>query len=329
MLEAPCASNNAVGTVTIERGAFWAHLSPSFLPTESDAADPRDGERSARGAQGARLALALQRLDVALAGGHPSRRPASVVSPSSPMKPTGAASLAPVTEPEDVGECIRRFQRGDPTAFAEIFRRYRRDVARLVFRMLGPNADAEDVIQEVFIQVHRSLKDFRGQSKFSTWLHRVTVNAVLMARRAARSRPVFAGEPSVDLEVDRGMLPDEDAARARRIDAFRRVIARLPEKKRIVYILHELEGIAPAEIAEIVDAPVLTVRTRLFYARREVEEMMRAEPALAQLAAELAEDDEDKANGASGPGSTRARSGVGGAAAACPVADKAVDTEDM
>ncbi|MGK4003044.1 sigma-70 family RNA polymerase sigma factor [Sorangium sp. So ce1036] len=316
--------------MTIERGAFWAHLSQSFLLLGPGAADPRDGELPARGAGDARPALVLQPLDAALGGGHPSRRPALVVSPSSPMTPAVAARLSPVTEPDDVGECIRRFQSGDPAAFAEIFRRYRRDVARLVFRMLGPNADTEDVIQEVFIQVHRSLKDFRGQSKFSTWLHRVTVNAVLMARRAARSRPVLAGEPSVDLEVDRGMLPDEDAARARRIDAFRRVIARLPEKKRIVYVLHELEGIAPAEIAEIVDAPVLTVRTRLFYARREVEAMMRGEPALAQLAAELAEGGEDRADGAAGPGAPRARGGVGGAAAACPAADKAaVDTEDM
>jgi RNA polymerase sigma-70 factor (ECF subfamily) len=136
--------------------------------------------------------------------------------------------------------------------------------------------------------VHRSLGDFRGQSKFTTWLHRVTVNVVLMARRAARSRPVFAGELLAEREADGRLLPDEEVVRRRRIDAFRRVLERLPEKKRTVYILHELEGIAPAEIAEIVGAPVLTVRTRLFYARRELEEMMRDEPALAQIAEELA-----------------------------------------
>lgn len=244
------------------------------------------------------------------------------------MSAEGAGRLPQVTEPDDVGEWIRRFQSGDPTAFAEIFRRYRRDVARLVFRMLGPTADVEDVIQEVFIQVHRSLGDFRGQSKFTTWLHRVTVNAVLMARRAARCRPVFVGELGVDIEVDRGMLPDEDAARARRIDAFRRVLERLPEKKRVVYVLHELEGIPPTEIAEIVGAPVLTVRTRLFYARREIEAMMRAEPALAQLAAELAEGGADKADDA-GPAAARTRVSVGGTAVGYPAADpSAVDAED-
>ena len=193
-----------------------------------------------------------------------------------------------MTEPDEIGELIRRFQQGNKGAFTEIFRRHRSDVARLVFRMLGPVADAEDVIQEVFLQVHRSLADFRGQSKFTTWLHRVTVNVVLMARRAARSRPVFVGEPLAEREADRSLLPDEDVVRRRRIDAFRRLLDRMPEKKRTVYVLHELEGIAPAEIAEIVGAPVMTVRTRLFYARRELEEMMREEPALAQLADELA-----------------------------------------
>ncbi|WP_437874998.1 RNA polymerase sigma factor [Sorangium sp. So ce513] len=305
--------------MAIETGALWAHLSRSFFPLAAPDGRgdlPRQAVEALRGA-----------LDAVFAGDDLLCRPALAVLPSSSMSAERAGRLPPVSEPDDVGEWIRRFQSGDPAAFAEIFRRYRRDVARLVFRMLGPSADAEDVIQEVFIQVHRSLGDFRGQSKFTTWLHRVTVNAVLMARRAARSRPVFAGEPSADHEVDSGMLPDEDAARARRIDAFRRVLERLPEKKRVVYILHELEGIAPTEIAEIVGAPVLTVRTRLFYARREIEEMMRGEPALAQLAAELAEGGAGKADGAT---ATRAQVSMGGGATGYAAADRAaVDTEDM
>jgi RNA polymerase sigma-70 factor (ECF subfamily) len=184
-------------------------------------------------------------------------------------------------------DLVCRSQQGDRNAFTLLFRRHKADVARLVFRMIGPSADAEDVIQEVFLQVHRSLGEFRGQAKFSTWLHRVTVNVVLMVRRAAKSRPVFSGEAPSDREPDAGIWPDEDAARRRRIEAFRRLLDRLPEKKRTVFVLHELEGMSPAEIGEIVEAPVLTVRTRLFYARRELAAMMRDEPALAQLAAEL------------------------------------------
>jgi RNA polymerase sigma-70 factor (ECF subfamily) len=201
--------------------------------------------------------------------------------------------LGTVSGPLELDQLVKRSQAGDAVAFAELFRRHKGDVARLVFRMLGPSADAEDVVQEVFLQVHKSLGEFRGQAKFTTWLHRVTVNVVLMVRRAARSRPVFSGEPLADHEPDRRLLPDEDSARLARIAAFRRLLDRLPDKKRTVFVLHELEGIAPAEIAEIVGAPVLTVRTRLFYARRELADMMRDEPHLAQLARDLA--DEEKA----------------------------------
>jgi RNA polymerase sigma-70 factor (ECF subfamily) len=185
--------------------------------------------------------------------------------------------------PEDE-RLIARASAGDSAAFRQIYERHRADVARLVYRMLGGRSDFEDVIQEVFVQVYRSLKDFRGQSKLSTWMHRVTVNVVLMYRRAARSRPVFAEEPPTD-----GMLrsestqPDDDAERRERMRAFGRLLDRLADKKRIVFVLHELEGVAPGEIAEIVGAPVLTVRTRLFYARRELEAMLRDEPSLAGM----------------------------------------------
>lgn len=187
----------------------------------------------------------------------------------------------------DVDVLVARAQKGDRWAFTELFRRHRADVARLVYRMMGPSADLEDIVQEVFLQVHRSIGEFRGQAKFSTWLHRVTVNVVLMARRAARSRPVLTGETPTEYEPDNGLSPDEDAMRRRRIEAFRRLLDRLPEKKRVVFELHELMGLSPAEISEQVKAPVLTVRTRLFYARREIEAMIRDEPALAQLADEL------------------------------------------
>jgi RNA polymerase sigma-70 factor (ECF subfamily) len=183
---------------------------------------------------------------------------------------------------------VERARGGDRDAFRELFRRHRSDVARVVHRMLGASSDVEDVVQDVFLQVHRSLRDFRGQARFTTWLHRITVNVVLMSRRSAKSRPVFASEELGEHAADRGPRPDEAAARERRKQAFRRVLERLPEKKRTVFVLHELEGLSPAEISTIVDAPVLTVRTRLFYARRELCELMRTEPALAQLADELA-----------------------------------------
>jgi RNA polymerase sigma-70 factor, ECF subfamily len=191
----------------------------------------------------------------------------------------------PLSEHESL---LARAATGDRAAFREVYLRHRSDVTRLVFRMLGPRPDAEDVIQEVFFQVFRSLKDFRGQSKFTTWLHRVTVNVVLMHRRAAKSRPVFADEPIEDGRINAAtILPDEDFARRERMRAFSRLLDRLAEKKRVVFILHELEGESPAEIAKIVGAPVLTVRTRLFYARRELEAMLAEEPALTGVLREI------------------------------------------
>jgi RNA polymerase sigma-70 factor (ECF subfamily) len=145
-------------------------------------------------------------------------------------------------------------------------------------------ADLDDVVQEVFVQVFRSLPDFRGQAKFSTWLHRVTVNVVLMHRRSAKSRPMLAAEAPSDLLADEAQtLPDDDAERRERMRAFQRLLGRLADKKRVVFVLHELEGLSPSEIADIVGAPVLTVRTRLFYARRELEALLPQEPSLASL----------------------------------------------
>jgi RNA polymerase sigma-70 factor (ECF subfamily) len=184
----------------------------------------------------------------------------------------------------DEDALIARAATGEKTAFRSLFERHRNDVARLVYRMLGPRSDLEDVVQEVFFQVFKSLKDFRGQSKFSTWLHRVTVNVVLMHRRAAKSRPVLTDEAPPDATGDdRTVLPDEDADRRERVRALGRLLDKLADKKRIVFVLHELEGVTPVEIAKIVGCPVLTVRTRLFYARRELEALLHEEPSLAGL----------------------------------------------
>jgi RNA polymerase sigma-70 factor (ECF subfamily) len=183
---------------------------------------------------------------------------------------------------------VERCQRGDAEAFRELFQAHRQDVARLAQRMLGRTTDLEDIIQEVFLQVHRSIRDFRHGARFSTWLYRVTVNVVLMHRRSAKSRPVFGEAPEGLSAVDQRPLSDEQIERQRRVHAFHRLLDRLSEKKRVVFVLHELEGLSPGEIAKIVGSPVLTVRTRLFYARRELLAMLAEEPTLAGLSRELA-----------------------------------------
>jgi RNA polymerase sigma-70 factor (ECF subfamily) len=189
--------------------------------------------------------------------------------------------------PEEA-QLIARAAGGDAEAFRQLYEGHREKVARLAYRVLGGHRDLEDVVQEVFVQVYKSLPDFRGQSKFGTWLHRVTINVVLMHRRAARSRPTFSEEAPEDrVASPNSPAPDEDTERRERIRAFGRLLDRLADKKRIVFVLHELEGLAPSEIAQVVGAPVLTVRTRLFYARRELEAMLGDEPTLAAMQASL------------------------------------------
>jgi RNA polymerase sigma-70 factor, ECF subfamily len=185
---------------------------------------------------------------------------------------------------DDSAALVARARDGDRAAFRKLFERHRGDVARLVYRMVGPRAEIEDLIQEVFVQVHRSLRDFRGEARFSTWLHRVTVNVVLMHRRAEKSRPILAEEmESGTVEDVTTTMPDVEVERRKRIAAFFDLVAEVADKKRVVFVLHDLEGKSPSEIAEIVEAPILTVRTRLFYARRELEEKMRAHPLLASI----------------------------------------------
>lgn len=207
---------------------------------------------------------------------------------------------APASKEDDL---VARAASGDRAAFRGLYQRHRMDVTRLVYRMLAGSSDVDDVVQEVFFQVHRSLKDFRGQAKFTTWLHRVAVNVVLMHRRSARSRPAFSEEAPPDLTPDDDLLaPDEDADRRGRIRAFARLLDKLADKKRIVFVLHDLEGVSPQEISSIVDAPVLTVRTRLFYARRELEALIAGEPALAGLRATFAREKDQGGSSDAGRG---------------------------
>jgi len=197
-----------------------------------------------------------------------------------------------VSENEDL---IERCQKGDQRAFMELFQQHNRQVARLAARMLGNSSDLEDIIQEVFLQVYRSIGEFKGRARFSTWLYRVTVNVVLMHRRAARSRPILTEVTNPEAPVDFAPRPDEEVARLARLAAFRRVLEQVSEKKRTVFILHEIEGLGSEEISNIVGAPVLTVRTRLFYARREIAKLLSTEPTLEALAAEVSRNKKETA----------------------------------
>jgi RNA polymerase sigma-70 factor (ECF subfamily) len=184
---------------------------------------------------------------------------------------------------------VRLVQRGDERARAELFRRYRGEVARIVLRALGPDADLEDVVQDAFIQIFRSIDRFRGDAKFSTWLYRLVTNVSRMHLRKRRVRPLIADGvvPERAAPLDPSNSPEQAALRGARVRRLYQHLDRLSDKKRSVIVLHDIEGLPPVEIAAIVSAPVLTVRTRLFYARRELYAALANDPELASLGAEL------------------------------------------
>jgi RNA polymerase sigma-70 factor (ECF subfamily) len=188
---------------------------------------------------------------------------------------------------------IDRALSGDAAAFREIFRAHRQDVARVVYRLLGPSPDVDDVVQEVFLHVYRSLPSFRGDSRFSTWLYRLAVNVARMHLRKGRSRPRFADVDLPDVASEdeaRRDDPESLSEQRLRVRALYRLLDGLGDKKREVIVLHDFEGMPAKEISALVGAPVLTVRTRLFYARKELYAAMATEPLLESVLAALQKD---------------------------------------
>ncbi|MGC4067216.1 MAG: sigma-70 family RNA polymerase sigma factor [Polyangiaceae bacterium] len=148
-------------------------------------------------------------------------------------------------------DLIAQIQQGDQSAFSELFERHQASVSRLITRMTGDLyrsrsqvVELEDLVQDVFVQVYRSLPGFRGGSKVSTWIYRIAVNVVLMHRRSLRARPTFYSADDLDVSVSSDPVPDEEVARRGNVEALYRLLSQIAEKKRTVYILHEIEGLS-------------------------------------------------------------------------------------
>jgi RNA polymerase sigma-70 factor (ECF subfamily) len=193
---------------------------------------------------------------------------------------TGKLTAIPPSPPGP-GLLLERCQRGDREALGEFYRTYRAEVTRNLHRVLGPSrrgADLEDVLQDVFIEAFRSIGRFRGDAKLSTWLYRVCINVALQRLRKGKRLGEVAESAAPESATEE--TPERDLDARRRIEAVYAILDRLSPKKRVVFILHEIEGREPREIAAIVGAPVLTVRTRLHYARKEFYAHAAGEPRL-------------------------------------------------
>jgi RNA polymerase sigma-70 factor, ECF subfamily len=155
-----------------------------------------------------------------------------------------------------------------------VFREYAPQIFNVARRMLDNDADAEDVTQDVLLQVVRKLDTFRGDSQLGTWLHRVTVNAALAHRAKRATRQKYeSGEDIDELPVTDGPLkkwnvsPDEPILAAEQAELIDQAIHRLPAPYRDVYVLADVEGLQNHEIAEMLDMSVAAVKSRLHRAR--------------------------------------------------------------
>jgi RNA polymerase sigma-70 factor (ECF subfamily) len=175
-------------------------------------------------------------------------------------------------------QLIARAQRGEEEAFAALFEAHKRRVYSLCLRMTGNTAEAEDLAQEAFLQLFRKISTFRGESAFSTWLHRLAVNVVLMHLRKKGLQQVSLDE--VDTSQDEPVKRDYGDNDRRLIGSvdrigLQRAIADLPPGYRTVFVLHDVEGYEHNEIAEIMSCSVGNSKSQLHKARMKLRERLR------------------------------------------------------
>jgi RNA polymerase sigma-70 factor, ECF subfamily len=164
---------------------------------------------------------------------------------------------------------------GNMAAFEELYNRHHRRVYSLCLRMLQNTAEAEDLTQEVFIQLYRKIGSFRGDSAFTTWLHRLTVNQVLMhfrKRTVKFEKTTEEGETPVQIVVG-----TENQAKMPIVDkiALESAIAQLPNGYKNVFVLHDVEGYEHEEVAKILGCSVGTSKSQLHKARLKMRKLLQ------------------------------------------------------
>ncbi len=172
-------------------------------------------------------------------------------------------------------ELTKRSAKGDMVAFEEVYRRHHRRVYSICLRMLKNTTEAEDLTQDVFIQLHRKIGSFRGDSAFTTWLHRLSVNQVLMhfrKRNVKFEKTTEEGETPVEV-VDGTVNPRKMQV----VDkiALEDAIEQLPNGYRNVFVLHDVEGYEHEEVARILGCSVGTSKSQLHKARLKLRKLLQ------------------------------------------------------
>lgn len=170
-------------------------------------------------------------------------------------------------------ELVERVRQGHPDAYRLLVDRHRQSVFTLIRCRVESKETAEDLAQEVFIKLYRSMPGFRQESRFGTWLYRIVLNTVTDYQRARRRRPVTAVfETLKSWFGDPGEQPEEQAIRREERETVTGVLRRLPEKYRHILFLHHYRQMSCGEIAQLLELPVKTVETRLYRGKSLLKE---------------------------------------------------------
>jgi RNA polymerase sigma-70 factor (ECF subfamily) len=178
---------------------------------------------------------------------------------------------------------VERCQDGDAAAFDELVNRYKNRVYNVAYRFLGNHEDAQDVAQEVFIRAYKGIQKFKGAAKVSTWLHSITGNLAKNRIRDSRRKGRDQGtsiealvEKSVhDSLADDGPTPDQTAQKGELDEVLQQCLGELPEHYRMAFVLRTFDGLSYEEIADAMDCPPGTVKSRLNQARTLLRDRLK------------------------------------------------------
>jgi len=205
-------------------------------------------------------------------------------APDQPTADTANKNVGtPDTEcPADEPALVRRAQAGELDAFEELVRRYQERIYATIYHMTANHEDAADLAQETFIKAFEALKTFKGQSSFFTWLYRIAINKTINFLKQHRHRIQmslndldFSAEHDPDIvALISEKTPRREVNLVELQQRLNEALQKLSETHRLVVVLHDVQGLPHEEIARIMDCNVGTVRSRLFYARQQLQALL-------------------------------------------------------
>ena len=195
-----------------------------------------------------------------------------------PLPPKPAEIPAPNRQLEDLA-LVERARRQDMAAYDDLMRRYQERIYATIYHMTANHEDANDLAQETFIKAFQALKSFKGDASFYTWVYRIAVNKTINFLKQRKNRTHlslndldFNAEHDPDLvSLVSEKTPRRDAGLAELQEKLNEALMKLSEAHRLVVTLHDVQGLSHEEISEIMDCNVGTVRSRLFYARQQLQ----------------------------------------------------------